>query len=60
MKRIKTIKTQNAAELARALRLSPTDALELSVRRELNEKPIKASRPRVMPPCRGRHEPPVR
>lgn len=39
---MKAIKVKNAKELAKALGLSPSDAIEMEIRSELNEKIIKA------------------
>jgi predicted XRE-type DNA-binding protein len=41
MKKIKPIVTKNAAELAKALGLSPMDAAEWEIRGELNDKIIE-------------------
>ena len=42
MKKVKAIVTRNAAELAAALNLSPADAVEMEIRRRLNDKLIDA------------------
>lgn len=42
MKKVKRIITHNAGELARALRLSAADAVEMSVRSRMNDKLIDA------------------
>ena|SRR5688572_30735714 len=42
MKKLKGIVVRNASELARALRLSPTEAVEMEVRSQLNDKIIAA------------------
>lgn len=42
MKKAKTIVTRNAEELARALGLSPADAVEMEFRVRLNDKIVEA------------------
>jgi predicted XRE-type DNA-binding protein len=42
MKGTSPIVTRNVSDLARALRLSPSDAAEMSLRRQLNAKIIEA------------------
>jgi hypothetical protein len=42
MKKSKAIVTRTAAELAAALNLSPADAIEMDIRRRLNDKLIEA------------------
>ncbi len=42
MNKVRPIVVRNPAELARALRLSPSEAVELEVRSQLNDKIIEA------------------
>jgi hypothetical protein len=42
MKKVKPIVARNAAELAAVLGLSPADAIEMEIRRRLNDKLIDA------------------
>jgi predicted XRE-type DNA-binding protein len=42
MKRVRPVVTRNTNDLAHALRLSPADAVEMSLRRQLNDKIIVA------------------
>jgi predicted XRE-type DNA-binding protein len=42
MKKVKPVVTRNATELARALGLSPVDAVEMEIRQRINRKIIAA------------------
>ena len=42
MKKVKAIVVRNASELARALNLEPSEAVEIEVRSQLNDKIIEA------------------
>jgi predicted XRE-type DNA-binding protein len=42
MKKVKPVIVRNAAEMAKALDLSPADAVEMEIRRRINDKIIAA------------------
>lgn len=44
MSKVKPIVVRNVGELARALRLSPSDAVELEIRSQINDKIIEGVR----------------